>query len=734
MLAYLVSRADSLSSRERPESDRAGGYRSRAALDCVFSQVDIGRSGAASRDGVESKYRLGTILRGSAFPERLGADYEHSEAEYERHVDAFLDDFRALFPQPYPGMADTLVHLLQKHLWCIPSDVTRERRDVSLADHSKVTAALASCFYRYHEEAGWREETVCDGGLSKVSVVCGDLSGIQDYIYNTVSVGHGGVAKRLRGRSFRVTLLTEVAALRIIRALNLSMACKVMSAGGQFYLLIPNTQDAKSTVEKTVRSISAWLLENYFGELSISVACEDLTSEQLSQGRFDDVLTAVHAKLARSKLRKFEDAISAKPQVFHLDFGGRPACPVCDRRPARGDPEDVQPCAECDRDAVLGRRLVDCGWLVISEKAAPDSVEFFNDPKWYASVVEDGAKAAREGVVYCYNLQDARLIPGAPSGFVFYAGYVPIWDSEDLADEKSERYRKYLESRSGDEEHSEGAEPGEIKSFTALAMESSGDDLLGVLRADVDHLGLVFSLGMRERASLSRIATLSTMINVFFSAELVRLIQREHPSTYVVYSGGDDLMLIGPWDSIIALSKRIADEFSRFAAGNPNLSLSAGVGTFKPRMPIATTSVQTGEILERSKSAGRNRLTVFGTTVAWSEFDDLRGWAEMLSESLLRREGGISRAFLYRLLRYQRQACRYMDTGDLRSVLYRPHLAYDIARNYTTEDGEPKLADRKLHAHLLSLLESGEQAERAWRMLRAAITWSLYATRKEEQR
>ncbi|MGC8862243.1 MAG: type III-A CRISPR-associated protein Cas10/Csm1 [Armatimonadota bacterium] len=284
MLAYLLSRADNLSSSERSDLDRTSGYRSRSALDSVFAQVDIGRPMATPGDGSAMKYRLGTILQGSAFPELLGAEYEHTEAEYEQHVDRFLSDFRTLFSEPYPRMADTLLHLLQKYLWCIPSDTTRERRDISLADHSRVTCALAACFYRYYEQTGWVEDAVCNDALSKASLVCGDLSGIQDYIYGTVSVGHGGVARRLRGRSFRITLLTEIAAIRILHALGLPLACKIISAGGQFYLLVPNTEHAKSALEATVSSISAWLLDNYLGELSLSMACQDLASDQILQG------------------------------------------------------------------------------------------------------------------------------------------------------------------------------------------------------------------------------------------------------------------------------------------------------------------------------------------------------------------------------------------------------------------------------------------------------------------
>ncbi len=108
-------------------------------------------------------------------------------------------------------------------------------------------------------------------------------------------------------------------------------------------------------------------------------------------------------------------------------------------------------------------------------------------------------------------------------------------------------------------------------------------------------------------------------------------------------------MLIGAWDRTIELSKRIADEFKRFTAGNPNITLSAGIGTYKPHVPIATSSVQTGEILDKSKSGGRNRLTIFQTTLAWEDFASVEDWARKLTQGL-EGESRISKGFLYRLL------------------------------------------------------------------------------------
>ena len=722
LLAYLVSRADNFSSKERPESARTEGYQVRAPLGTVFAQVDLAR-GQAPDPGAFG-YRLGALFRAECYPDKLGEDYRHPESDYERQGDEFLSDFRRLFADPYPRMCDTLVHLLQNYLWCVPSDTTRELRDISLADHLKVAGSLAACFYKYHESSGWDEPDVKDDAVSRVALVCGDLSGIQDYIYGIASIGEGGVAKRLRGRSFRISALTEAVALRILHALDLPIACKVMSTGGQFYLLVPNTAEAARTLEAVRASVSEWLLEAHSGDLAVSIVSYPLTGDQLQQGRFDEALDEVHALMSRAKLRKFQNVIGQGPRVFEMQFRGRSACPVCDRRPAGTPGEEPQPCDDCELDEAVGRKLASAKWMVIGEHPASESVAFFSQPGWHACLVKSAEEAARLKPVMAYNLRDGDLIPGTPSGYAMYAGYVPRWSGV----EDYEQARKRFGELARQEEHTEASlRSGEaIKSFTALAAQSQGARLIGVLRADVDHLGLVFSLGMRGKASISRIASLSGSLNTFFTHVLVRLIAGEFPDTYVAYSGGDDLMVVGPWSSTLDLAHRISQEFARYTAFNPNLTLSAGIGTYRPRVPIATTSVRTGAILEQSKESGRNSLTVFQTTVAWDRYPVLAQWANALAESI--ESGDMSKGFLYRLLIYQRLAQLFHDGGDVRAVLFRPHLAYDIGRNLTDEQGRPKIAP-ELHAMLIDLLGAG--AADTWRMLKAPVTWSSYLTRKE---
>lgn len=712
-LAYLVSRADSFSSRERPEDTEGSGvaYQPRAALDTVFSQVDIGR-GDPDPTAKRLKYRLAPIFDDS-YPHDLGADYQHSLDDYDTHVNRFLGEFRTLFERPYSGMADTMAALIQKYMWCIPSDTTREIKDVSLADHLKTTCALAACFYKYHEAIGWDEKTIKDDSLCKCLLVCGDLSGIQDYIYGVASIGHGGVAKRLRGRSFRISLLAEAVALRLLRGLELPTACKIISAGGNFYILAPNTPKALEYLENARDEVCRWLLDEYTGELALSLVWTELGPDRLKQGKFDEALDEVNGRLAEAKLRKYAALIAEGPQVFDIDYAGKGACPVCDRRPASGSPDDPQPCAECSLDERLGQRLVSAEWVAFSKTASEPSVELFGD--WYAGLARDNEELAGLEPFAALRLRPGELAVGLPCGFGMYAGYVPRWANREEFEAVAAKCRDL-------QEEEPPAVDGQVpKSFSAIAATSTGAHLLGVLRADVDFLGLVFGIGLKGLASLSRIASLSAMLGTFFSVELTRLVSEDFPDCYIAYSGGDDLMVIGPWDQTVELSAQIARRFKDYTAGNPNLSISAGIGTFRHKTPIATSSVLTGEILERSKSAGRDRLTLFQTTITWEQFDEMMTWSRKLAEN-------VPSGFLYRLLGYQASAADYFaGRGGARAALFKPHLAYDIARNLCGDEGQPKI-DSELYDRLCTLL--GPDSRAAWDMLKAPISWASYAGRK----
>src|SRR5690606_3646260 len=119
------------------------------------------------------------------------------------------------------------------------------------------------------------------------------------------------------------------------------------------------------------------------------------------------------------------------------------------------------------------------------------------------------------------------------------------------------------------------------KTFDEFCQKESEEAFhrLGVLRMDVDDLGYIFQNGIPpERATLSRYAALSRSFDYFFSGYLNTIQQAIAPNTsFIIYSGGDDLFIVASWEDAVKLAKQIRDDFKVFTCDNPAFTVSGGI-------------------------------------------------------------------------------------------------------------------------------------------------------------
>ncbi len=80
---------------------------------------------------------------------------------------------------------------------------------------------------------------------------------------------------------------------------------------------------------------------------------------------------------------------------------------------------------------------------------------------------------------------------------------------------------------------------GLTKGINEEQNELYGVPYLGVLKADVDNLGTIFQKGI-PNANISRIVSLSRLLNNFFSNYVAKLLKNEFQDIYMVFSVGDD--------------------------------------------------------------------------------------------------------------------------------------------------------------------------------------------------
>ena len=112
---------------------------------------------------------------------------------------------------------------------------------------------------------------------------------------------------------------------------------------------------------------------------------------------------------------------------------------------------------------------------------------------------------------------------------------------------------------------------------------------LGVLRMDVDNLGTIFQSGIaREWATLSRYSELSRSFDYFFSGYINAIQQMNdfREKSFIVYSGGDDLFVVGDWSAMINFAQTIRSDFQKFTCHNDAFSISGGVAIVPDKFPI----------------------------------------------------------------------------------------------------------------------------------------------------
>ena len=275
-------------------------------------------------------------------------------------------------------------------------------------------------------------------------------------------------------------------------------------------------------------------------------------------------------------------------------------------------------------------------------------------------------------------------------------GYVPLYHSQDEHDDC------LLLSRRSEEKTFDLIDmikEGVPKTFSHIACKAKhlntgsgkceGTEALGILKADIDNLGILMGCGLTdERFTLSRLATLSRQLNNFFTVYLPLVLKNEFKEVYTVFAGGDDVFLIGPWNSMAKLALYLRKQFAEYVCENDELSFSAGISVQKSHVPVDKLAEAAEEALESAKGMdNKNAVSMFGSTVSWEEFElliacraTMQSWIET---------GMIGKAMMYRfnyLVSMAEQEKRVREQEkismqDLECLKWRSMFKYSLTRN-----------------------------------------------------
>lgn len=731
-LQWVIATADRLSSGFERESFELKGDGEkekddylRARLHSLLEEVRLPEKGAGPRPQKgEFVYPLKPLSPAGIFPVSGNAAKPESREEARREYGALWEDFRnAVSPETKGAIPKS--HRGNWPLWLdhfdtawltftrnIPSASYGVVPNVSLYDHSKSTAAFAAALWRWHEENGKTGPEALaalkegrdgkDWEEKKFLLIQGDFFGIQNFIFAEGSLTNKKSAKLLRGRSFYVSLVTELAALKILEALDLPPTSQITNAAGKFLILAPNTPETERRLKETEVELNRWFIENMFGVSGLGIAalpasCADFASKT-PERNFSVLMKRLFESLDRVKMQRFDLLDLASP-VLEADYSD--GVSDFDGHLPSGSPLP-------DDQILLGARLVkDSRLLVLKDAKGLFSgtdrlrLPIFGYTVAFAKEEEEGGKfgdLARSGALRrCWDYalpdtEDAALWNGYARRNV--NGYVPkFYGVKEL------EAARYADLPGAEELELDVTEPAFLKTFEHIACEDrdaegTGKAALTVLKGDIDHLGLIFQNGLTNEkagryANFAKMAALSRQVNEFFSVYLPSLCSREFPNTYTVYAGGDDFFLIGPWHSVQRLAGAIHESFARYAA-NPEIHFSAGMIMVKPGVPLRTLAEMSEEALKAAKGAGRDRVTCLQQTMTWGEWQAMeRIEGELVA---VKDRFGLSAGYFYGLFGLLDMAGR---TGDPEAQVWRSLLYYRTVRMATARAAAGQKAEER---------------------------------------
>ena len=549
-------------------------------------------------------------------------------------------------------------------IWASSIAVNDKFNDLSLYDFIRTTVGITSCL---NKENG------------KLRLLGGTISGIQSYLYEIISKN---AAKLLKGRSFYVQLLTDSLLDEVLNAFDLSICHVVYSSGGGFYILIPDTEGVESKFDDFRNNIAKKIYKEHktalFAELAITEPFD--TSKQVN-AIWDDLFTEL-GKLKYKRLHNNSDFVN---DFFDfIEIGGTKSE---DRDPITN--EEIKDTDEIDtlfdvkmlkitkQQIELGKDLRGANYWISSKRKIENKTETIKDPLGKFHYLE---RQIPKG-----DLSNASIIAlnetNSHFPFIFYGG----------------------------NDFPFNPETGYAKGFDEL-IENDNFKRLAIVRMDVDGLGTIFSgdIGTgKYMLNWVRYVSVSRSLDQFFKGYLNTLQKPYKDNSVIIYSGGDDLFIVGKWDSIISLSETIHAEFKKWSCNN--LTLSGGIVLLPNKFPVMQGARLADEVEKKAKNHEfkidtekepfkKNAITLFDVSLNWdTEFVIVKSLYERLCPFIMPKDRRIDKSFLSKINAHAERQSLYEKTqkeltdAKKEGRLPKPYLkefspawrwtmAYDMAR------------------------------------------------------
>jgi CRISPR-associated protein Csm1 len=275
--------------------------------------------------------------------------------------------------------------------------------------------------------------------------------------------------------------------------------------------------------------------------------------------------------------------------------------------------------------------------------------------------------------------------------------------------------------------------------FVELADRSRGAAMLGVLKADADNLGAAIRTALGHSTDFTPLKALSQKLDTFFGTKLnaeMSATKSKWNNIYTVFAGGDDLLMVGPWDVIIDFADHARTLFMK--EFNPTskpggLTISAGCAIVKPKFPIHLSAQQAEELLERAKTGTKDQFALLGEIWRWSDHAKIIDAGKHLADWV--DAGDIQRGWLHTLLELAllRRGQSPGRDANLIPAMATSRLSYHVARNWpkTSAPGEKGAARQWIDTVLRHFDTYEKTTDPIAKHLPAILRYAMLASRSK---
>ena len=269
--------------------------------------------------------------------------------------------------------------------------------------------------------------------------------------------------------------------------------------------------------------------------------------------------------------------------------------------------------------------------------------------------------------------------------------------------------------------------------FSDFAQAATGSALIGALRMDIDNLGDLFTRRFSAKDFIpTRTSALSRLLTRFFTEFINALCAGEEMPpgkgvfhilpeardrkmdgkrwVTVIYSGGDDLFIVGAWSEVIELAFDIHTAFRAYVCEHPDITISGGLTLHADSFPLyqmAALSEQAEKKAKKNtkKDKEKNSFAPFHIVrpaahhplpeaFFWEKAEELRCLAQKMVASL--KENGTVGAKRLQLKVPRSTLSQLFEVVEMyeqEGKLYLPSLHYILAEKEIPKEVKERLID-----------------------------------------